>query len=156
MLFQKQINSAWEAIIEDGERAHFKGDYREAEFFYEAALVIAGQGKVTDRSSAAKVLLLLADLYAEQHKYGLSEDFLREALAVFENIQGTDHIDMAITLRRLSEICHIQSKDLEAFEYKQKADQALSSTLEHIKNSFTKRVASRVDQTLAWTGRRPS
>jgi tetratricopeptide (TPR) repeat protein len=122
-----QHNSAWNAFIEVGFRAHMNGCYREAEQIYKTALRLADQAHVIFHSSTAQTLSLLADLYADQQHFAAAERLYRLALLVFEHIDGLEPIDTAITLKRLSEICHLQDKTTEALELNERAEAIIAS-----------------------------
>ena len=143
MIRAKQDNMDWEAFIEVGKRAQSTGGLRDAEFFYKAALAMSQLAKVTGNSSLAKLLFLLGELYAEQHKYNLSEAFLRRSVAVFEKMNGRKNtIDYAITLKRLSEICRAQSKDVEAIGFAAQAKHLLAANVGQLEQLLRKRAYS--------------
>lgn len=141
MAVQSQNDYDWEAFMEDGQLAYSKGRYRDAEFLYKAALDMAMQAKCTFHTTIAGLLSLLGDLYAEQHKYELSEAFFRNALSILKCTSDSNHVDEAIALKRLSEVCHAQSKDGEAMDFAQQAKQLLAGRVTGFELLFRKRAA---------------
>ena len=143
MAGQTQHNHDWEAFIEDGQRAYLKGCYGDAEHLYKAALGMTAHGKCIVHTTVAGLLSLLAELYAEQHKYELSETFLKNALSVLTCKSDSNYIDIdkAIALKRLSKVCRAQSKDNEASAFAQQAKQLLATKVSEFEHLFRKRAA---------------
>lgn len=139
MAGQSQNSYDWEAFIEDGQHAYSKGHYRDAEFLYKAALAMAVHAKCAVHTKIAGLLSLLGDLYVEQHKYKLSEVCFRNALSVLKSTSDSNHVDEAIVLKRLSELCHAQSKDSEAMDFAQQAKQLLADRVAEFEHLFRKR-----------------
>lgn len=136
-----QYNSTWNAFVENGYRAHLNGCYREAELTYKTALGLAKQARVIFHSSTAHVLSLLGDLYAEQQHYDAGERMYRLALLEYEQIDGVEPIDTAITLKRISEMCRLQDKITEALDLNERAEAILTLTRARLDHLFKTLVA---------------
>jgi len=138
-----QHNSTWNSLVESGYRAHLNGCFREAESIYKTALGLAKQARVIFHSSTAHVLSLLGDLYAEQEHYASGESMYRLALRVYEQIDGVEPIDTAITLKRMSAMCRLQDNVTEALDLNERAETILASMRARLDHLFNTSIAEK-------------
>ncbi|MDA8019156.1 MAG: serine/threonine-protein kinase [Thermoanaerobaculia bacterium] len=91
-----------------------RGDFEAAEGLLQQALAI--QRDLDDREGLANSLYLLAELYDQQGKVEEAEGHHRQALAMLEELHGTDHPDLIDSLNGLAITVEQQGRFDEAEE----------------------------------------
>ena len=103
----------WQVHVDAGQKAFDELRYQEAEEHYLAALKEAGKLGGEDARHADS-LNRLALLYRAQDKYDEAEPLFLHSLAIFENVFGPMHSNVATCLNNLAELHRSQGRYQEA------------------------------------------
>ena len=90
----------WDEAMQAGEAALQRGQYREAEQIFTAAVHKAEEFGRHDRRVAV-TLTHLAQTYSAQGKFVEAEPVYLEALKIYQEVHGENHLDVAATLNNL-------------------------------------------------------
>ena len=90
----------WDAAMEAGEAALQRKQYQEAEQIFSAAVHKAEAFGLHDRRVAV-TLARLAQAYTAQGKYVEAEPVYLEALRIYQEVHGENHLDVAAMLNNL-------------------------------------------------------
>lgn len=126
----------WEELCEAGQKYYLNGHFREAEQLFTAALVAARRARIKNSAGTALIYSRLGDLCSERHEFQKAENFYRNALVEYENMQGDHSIDICISLKRISEICRIQSKNRQASNLAGRSQRLLSAKVKILEKTF--------------------
>ncbi len=91
---------SWESAMEAGEATMRSGQYADAERIFTQAVKKAEQFGLHDRRVAV-TLSRLAQAYTAQEKYVEAEPVYLQALKIYQDVHGEDHVDVAATLNNL-------------------------------------------------------
>lgn len=129
-------SDGWETLIEEGYQHYLSGDFSTAEVLYKAALACVGTQKVKASEDAGKLFFLLGDLCADRHEYPQAESYYRHALAEYENMNGDHIVDICVALKRISEVCRIQSKVRQASNLSMRSQRMLSAKRKQLEKTL--------------------
>ena len=90
----------WDAAMQAGETAMQQGRYREAERIFSTAVRKAEEYGPHDRRVAV-TLAHLAQAYSAQEKFVEAEPVYLEALKIYQDVHGENHLDVAAMLNNL-------------------------------------------------------
>src|SRR5574340_674370 len=90
----------WDEAMQAGEAALQRGHYREAEQIFSVAVHKAEEFGRHDRRVAV-TLAHLAQTYSAQGKFVEAEPVYLEALKIYQEVHGENHLDVAATLNNL-------------------------------------------------------
>ena len=90
----------WDAAMQAGEAALQRGQYGEAEQIFSSAVHKAEEFGVHDRRVAV-TLAHLAQTYSAQGKFVEAEPVYLEALKIYQDVHGENHLDVAAMLNNL-------------------------------------------------------
>ena len=90
----------WDAAMQAGEAALQRGQYQEAEQIFSAAVHKAEEFGRHDRRVAV-TLARLAQTYSAQAKFVEAEPVYLEALKIYQDVYGENHLDVAAMLNNL-------------------------------------------------------
>lgn len=101
-----------------GEIAYAQGNYRRAETLYIAALTLQERASDVDNHPHVSLILNnLAEICLKRERYSEAEAYVRRAIAIREQILGSEHPYIAFSLTILADIYRIQGNFSEAEEY---------------------------------------
>ncbi|MBK7418293.1 MAG: tetratricopeptide repeat protein [Nitrospira sp.] len=90
----------WDAAMQAGETALQRGQYEQAEKIFSAAVHKAEEFGLHDRRVAV-TLAHLAQAYSAQGKFVEAEPVYLEALKIYQDVHGENHLDVAAMLNNL-------------------------------------------------------
>ena len=90
----------WDAAMQAGDAALQRGQYQEAEQIFSAAVRKAEEFGLHDRRVAV-TLAHLAQTYSAQGKFVEAEPVYLEALKIYQDVHGENHLDVAAMLNNL-------------------------------------------------------
>lgn len=128
--------NSWEELCEAGQQYYLNGHYPEAEQLFTSALVAAKKARTENSTGTALIYSRLGDLCSERHEFQRAENFYRNALVEYENMEGDQSIDICISLKRISEICRIQSKNRQASNLAGRSQRLLCAMVNTLEKTF--------------------
>ncbi|MEO8341244.1 MAG: tetratricopeptide repeat protein, partial [Nitrospirota bacterium] len=102
-LAEAGVQDRWQTLTDAGTTARDQAQYEDAERLFLLARHEAEQFEPGDTRVAA-TLNHLGLVYHAQGQYGRAKPYYEQALALWERIHGTNHVDVASALNNLAEI----------------------------------------------------
>lgn len=106
----------WQKLTSAGDVALKKGDKKEAEKDYLAAVVEA-EKLGADTIGTGDATANLANFYYAQGDGAKADELYTKSLAVHEKVLGMEHLDLTKDLIGLARVCHAEKKDDDALKY---------------------------------------
>ncbi|MBX9952310.1 MAG: tetratricopeptide repeat protein [Candidatus Obscuribacterales bacterium] len=128
--------NTWEELFEAGQQHYINGQLAEAEQLFMTALVAAKRVRQGISDGIALIYSRLGDLCSERHEFQKAENFYRNALVEYENMQGDRAVDICISLKRISEVCRIQSKNRQASNLAGRSRRLLDAKIKTLEKTF--------------------
>ncbi|HNB23083.1 MAG TPA: tetratricopeptide repeat protein [Candidatus Melainabacteria bacterium] len=135
-MFAGNKRDSWEELCEAGQRYYLKGQFNEAQKLYTAALVAAKKARSGTSADVAQIYSRLGDLHCESQEFERAELCFRNALVEYENLEGDYSVDICIALKRISEICRMQSKNRQASNLAGRSQKLLEAKIRLLEKTF--------------------
>jgi len=113
-------------IIDEALDSFSHGRMEEAEPALRTVLLLAEESGQLISYPVANIFSLLGDLHSQKHEWMLAQTYYAECLNIHENIKPVNNVEIAVVLKRLSEILHIQGRLDEALILALKSNNYLS------------------------------